>query len=71
MTAYVGQPVHRAEGGRRTGRPWHFSREELTPLGEPAFHGEHNRAVFAELGLADAESDAHVTSGALGGASTR
>jgi hypothetical protein len=33
------------------GRPWHFSRDELTPIGTPAFQGEHNREVFRELGV--------------------
>jgi crotonobetainyl-CoA:carnitine CoA-transferase CaiB-like acyl-CoA transferase len=47
------------------GRPWRFSREELTPLGAPAFQGEHNRSVFTELGLTCEEIDRHVASGAL------
>jgi crotonobetainyl-CoA:carnitine CoA-transferase CaiB-like acyl-CoA transferase len=50
---------------RLPGRPWRFSREKLDPLGEPAFQGEHNREVFAQLGLSDAEIDAHINSGAL------
>jgi crotonobetainyl-CoA:carnitine CoA-transferase CaiB-like acyl-CoA transferase len=33
---------------RLPGRPWRFSREQLKPLGEPAFQGEHNRPVLAE-----------------------
>jgi Predicted acyl-CoA transferases/carnitine dehydratase len=37
------------------GRPWHFSRDELTPIGTPAFQGEHNREVFAELGVSEPE----------------
>jgi hypothetical protein len=37
------------------GRPWHFSRDELTPIGTPAFQGEHNREVFAELGVNEEE----------------
>jgi crotonobetainyl-CoA:carnitine CoA-transferase CaiB-like acyl-CoA transferase len=37
------------------GRPWHFSRDELTPIGTPAFQGEHNREVFRELGVSEAE----------------
>jgi crotonobetainyl-CoA:carnitine CoA-transferase CaiB-like acyl-CoA transferase len=40
---------------RLPGRPWHFSAEELTPIGAPAFQGEHNYAVFSELGLGEAE----------------
>jgi hypothetical protein len=50
---------------RLPGRPWRFSGERLAPLGEPAFQGEHNRPVFAELGLRDEEIDVHVSSGAL------
>jgi len=37
------------------GRPWRFSAEQLTPIGTPAFQGEHNIAVFRELGINDAE----------------
>jgi crotonobetainyl-CoA:carnitine CoA-transferase CaiB-like acyl-CoA transferase len=37
------------------GRPWHFSRDELTPIGTPAFQGEHNREVFGELGVSETE----------------
>jgi crotonobetainyl-CoA:carnitine CoA-transferase CaiB-like acyl-CoA transferase len=37
------------------GRPWHFSRDELAPIGTPAFQGEHNREVFRELGVSEAE----------------
>jgi crotonobetainyl-CoA:carnitine CoA-transferase CaiB-like acyl-CoA transferase len=50
---------------RLPGRPWHFSREELAPLGEPAYQGEHNRAVFAELGFSDEQIGGYVASGAL------
>jgi crotonobetainyl-CoA:carnitine CoA-transferase CaiB-like acyl-CoA transferase len=50
---------------RLPGRPWHFSAETLTPLGAPAFQGEHNRSVFGELGLSDNEIDGYVDSGAL------
>src|ERR1700747_3019840 len=39
---------------RLPGRPWRFSGEKLEPLGEPAFQGEHNCEVFAELRLTDA-----------------
>jgi crotonobetainyl-CoA:carnitine CoA-transferase CaiB-like acyl-CoA transferase len=65
------QQVSDRNGGsyRLPGRPWHFSREQLEPLGDPAFQGEHNRVVFAELGLRDDEIDAHVVSGALVSAS--
>jgi crotonobetainyl-CoA:carnitine CoA-transferase CaiB-like acyl-CoA transferase len=65
------QKVSDRNGGsyRLPGRPWCFSREQLDPLGEPAFQGEHNGEVFAELGLSAAEIDAHISSGALVGAS--
>jgi crotonobetainyl-CoA:carnitine CoA-transferase CaiB-like acyl-CoA transferase len=43
------QEVSDRNGGtyRLPGRPWHFSRDELAPLGDPAFQGEHNRDVCA------------------------
>jgi crotonobetainyl-CoA:carnitine CoA-transferase CaiB-like acyl-CoA transferase len=65
------QEVSDRNGGsyRLPGRPWRFSREQLAPLGEPAFQGEHNYEVFAELGLSDDEICAYVVSGALVGAS--
>jgi crotonobetainyl-CoA:carnitine CoA-transferase CaiB-like acyl-CoA transferase len=61
------QEVSDRNGGsyRLPGRPWRFSREQLAPLGEPAFQGEHNRAVFAELGLGDEQIDGYIGSGAL------
>ena len=61
------QEVSDRNGGsyRLPGRPWRFSREQLRPLGDPAFQGEHNHEVFAELGLSDGEIGAHITSGAL------
>jgi crotonobetainyl-CoA:carnitine CoA-transferase CaiB-like acyl-CoA transferase len=40
---------------RLPGRPWRFSAEDLTPIGTPAFQGEHNVAVFSELGVSEAE----------------
>jgi len=40
---------------RLPGRPWRFSGEELTPIGTPAFQGEHNLEVFRELGVSEAE----------------
>jgi crotonobetainyl-CoA:carnitine CoA-transferase CaiB-like acyl-CoA transferase len=51
------QRVPDRSGGeyRLPGRPWHFSGEELTPIGTPAFQGEHNFAVFSELGVSEAE----------------
>jgi len=61
------QEVPDRHGGhyRLPGRPWRFSHDDLAPLGAPAFQGEHNRSVFAELGLSGAEIERHVTSGAL------
>jgi crotonobetainyl-CoA:carnitine CoA-transferase CaiB-like acyl-CoA transferase len=51
------QLVSDRSGGeyRLPGRPWHFSGEELTPIGTPAFQGEHNLEVFGELGISEAE----------------
>ena len=65
------QEVSDRNGGtyRLPGRPWHFSRDELAPLGDPAFQGEHNRDVFNELGLSDDEIDGYIVSGALVGVS--
>jgi len=47
------QTVPDRHGGayRLPGRPWKFSSGELTPLGPPAFQGEHNDEVFSALGL--------------------
>jgi len=61
------QEVSDRNGGtyRLPGRPWHFSRDQLEPLSDPAFQGEHNRAVFNELGLSDDEIDGYTASGAL------
>jgi crotonobetainyl-CoA:carnitine CoA-transferase CaiB-like acyl-CoA transferase len=49
------QHVPDRNGGeyRLPGRPWHFSDEQLTPIGAPAFQGEHNLEVFGELGLSE------------------
>jgi crotonobetainyl-CoA:carnitine CoA-transferase CaiB-like acyl-CoA transferase len=51
------QHVPDRNGGeyRLPGRPWRFSDEQLTPIGAPAFQGEHNREVFGEIGLSEAE----------------
>jgi crotonobetainyl-CoA:carnitine CoA-transferase CaiB-like acyl-CoA transferase len=51
------QHVPDRNGGeyRLPGRPWRFSAEELTPIGTPAFQGEHNFEVFGELGIPEAE----------------
>jgi crotonobetainyl-CoA:carnitine CoA-transferase CaiB-like acyl-CoA transferase len=61
------QEVSDRNGGtyRLPGRPWRFSLEKLHPLGDPAFQGEHNRAVFGELGLSEGEIDGYFASGAL------
>ena len=65
------QEVSDRNGGtyRLPGRPWHFSRDELAPLGDPAFQGEHNRDVFHELGLSDDEINGYIASGVLVGVS--
>jgi crotonobetainyl-CoA:carnitine CoA-transferase CaiB-like acyl-CoA transferase len=65
------QEVSDRHGGtyRLPGRPWHFSRDEPAPLGNPAFQGEHNRDVFRELGLSDDEIDRYLASGVLVGVS--
>jgi crotonobetainyl-CoA:carnitine CoA-transferase CaiB-like acyl-CoA transferase len=51
------QQVPDRNGGeyRLPGRPWRFSGEELTPIGTPAFQGEHNFEVFGELGVSEVE----------------
>jgi hypothetical protein len=36
-------------------QPWHFSKDEPDPLRQPAFRGEHNAELFAELGYSEAE----------------
>jgi crotonobetainyl-CoA:carnitine CoA-transferase CaiB-like acyl-CoA transferase len=61
------QEVSDRRGGayRLPGRPWRFSACDLEPLGAPAFQGEHNRDVMAELGLSGAEIDRALASGAL------
>jgi crotonobetainyl-CoA:carnitine CoA-transferase CaiB-like acyl-CoA transferase len=47
------------------GRPWRFSEDELTPIGTPAFQGEHNKEVFGELGVSEAELQRLFETGAL------
>ncbi|XIA67101.1 CaiB/BaiF CoA transferase family protein [Bradyrhizobium sp. TZ2] len=61
------QEVSDRNGGtyRLPGRPWQFSRDELTPIGDPALRGEHNRDVCAELGFSEEEIDTMVEAGAL------
>ncbi len=46
--------------------PWHFSKADSGVRGQPAYRGEDNRAVLAEvLGLGDAEIDALEADGVL------
>jgi crotonobetainyl-CoA:carnitine CoA-transferase CaiB-like acyl-CoA transferase len=61
------QLVSDRSGGeyRLPGRPWIFSRDRLTPIGNPAFQGEHNREVLAELGIGDADFRQLVEAGVL------
>jgi crotonobetainyl-CoA:carnitine CoA-transferase CaiB-like acyl-CoA transferase len=61
------QLVSDRNGGeyRLPGRPWRFSHEELTPIGTPAFQGEHNLEVFRELGISEGELAELKSSGAL------
>jgi len=50
---------------RLPGRPWRFSGEELAPIGTPAFQGEHNVAVFRELGVSEPDLKRLSETGAL------
>ncbi|WP_050386536.1 CaiB/BaiF CoA transferase family protein [Bradyrhizobium pachyrhizi] len=61
------QLVSDRSGGeyRLPGRPWNFSKEVLTPIGSPAFQGEHNREVFRELGVSEPELQRLADTGAL------
>lgn len=63
----VTQEVSDRHGGtyKLPGRPWHFSRDMLTPLGRPAFQGEDNRSVCRSYGLSEAEIDLLEENGAL------
>ncbi|HET9601466.1 MAG TPA: CaiB/BaiF CoA-transferase family protein [Acidimicrobiales bacterium] len=46
--------------------PWHFGAADAGVRGQPAYRGEHNREVLAELcGLSDAELDRLEASGVL------
>jgi crotonobetainyl-CoA:carnitine CoA-transferase CaiB-like acyl-CoA transferase len=40
---------------RLPGHPWHFSESELDETLPPAFQGEHNDLILAELGFTEAE----------------
>ena len=61
------QEVSDRNGGtyRLPGRPWRFSQDDLTPIGDPALRGEHNRNVCAELGFSGEEIDKLFQAGAL------
>jgi crotonobetainyl-CoA:carnitine CoA-transferase CaiB-like acyl-CoA transferase len=61
------QEVSDRNGGsyRLPGRPWHFSEDHLSPIGDPALRGEHNAEVCAELGFSAEEIDALSKRGAL------
>ncbi len=54
-------------GGRARipGRPWRFSKDRLEHPGVPAFRGEHNRAVVAEIGYRPEEIAALEAKGVL------
>jgi CoA:oxalate CoA-transferase len=45
--------------------PWRFSDAEVGVSGEPAYRGEHNREVLAELGIGDDELDRLEAAGVL------
>ena len=47
------------------GRPWRFSKDQLSPIGAPSFQGEHNLEVFRELGFSDSELQRLSETGAL------
>ncbi|MGI8552790.1 MAG: CaiB/BaiF CoA transferase family protein [Dehalococcoidia bacterium] len=61
------EEVSDRQGGtiRIPGHPWHFSGDALPHPGEPAYQGEHNLEVLAELGYTEADVNRFVTSGAL------
>jgi crotonobetainyl-CoA:carnitine CoA-transferase CaiB-like acyl-CoA transferase len=61
------QLVSDRNGGeyRLPGRPWRFSEDELTPIGAPAFQGEHNNVVFGELGIGEPELQRLAAAGVL------
>jgi hypothetical protein len=42
-----------------------LSAEELTPIGTPAFQGEHNFVVFGELGVGESELNRLAEAGVL------
>jgi crotonobetainyl-CoA:carnitine CoA-transferase CaiB-like acyl-CoA transferase len=48
-------PDRRGGTYKLNGLPWHFSRDVPEPPSPPALRGEHNTAVFTELGYSEAE----------------
>lgn len=61
------QEVSNRQGGvfRLPGRPWQFSESKLPVPTEPAFQGEHNQDVLAELGLSNQEIEHYRSNGTL------
>jgi len=61
------QEVSDRRGGtyKLHGRPWRFSEDVLPTPTEPAFRGEHNRQVLAQLGFNTSEIDTYEQSGVL------
>jgi crotonobetainyl-CoA:carnitine CoA-transferase CaiB-like acyl-CoA transferase len=61
------EEVDNRAGGiaRVPGKPWRFSSDKLEHPGLPAFRGEHNREVLAELGLSQEEIDDLVRRGVM------
>jgi crotonobetainyl-CoA:carnitine CoA-transferase CaiB-like acyl-CoA transferase len=58
-------PDRRGGTYRLQGRPWRFSDDTLDAPGAPAFRGEHNVEVFAELGLSRQEIQKSIDAGML------
>lgn len=58
-------PDRRGGTYKLNGLPWRFSRDVPDPLTPPALRGEHNAAVFAELGYTDAEIREYAALGVL------
>ena len=61
----VGAERGRNPGKEVQGRPWRFSEDTLDAPGVPAFRGEHNVEVFAELGLSRQEIQRSIDAGML------
>jgi crotonobetainyl-CoA:carnitine CoA-transferase CaiB-like acyl-CoA transferase len=61
------QTVSDRDGGEFSlpGRPWKFSENELSSIGDPALQGEHNFEILTELGLSIPEIAELKRSGAL------